>query len=43
MNNKYLEVRDTTMDLKRIIGGTDSVGKLHFDMLEVPLNKGSHN
>ena len=46
MNAKYLEVRDTTMDLKMIVEGTDktgSIGNLHFDMLQVPLNKGSHN
>ena len=46
INTKYLEVRDITMNLKEIIEGTEqtgSTGDLHFDMLQVPLNKGNHN
>ena len=46
MNSKYLEVRDITMHLKEIIEGTGRVGSidnLHFNMLQVPLNKGNHN
>ena len=46
MNSKYLEVWGIAMDLKKIIEGTGrvgSIGNLHFDMLQVPLNKGNHN
>ena len=38
MNSKYLEVRDTIVNLKKIIEGTGKiggVGNLHFDMLQV--------
>ena len=46
INTKYREVWDTTMNLKEIIEGTEqtcSTGNLHFDMLQVPLNKGNHD